>query len=452
MRKGSRPERHVPGGLSPVNENKRIAMMTILLAIVAGVFFFSRAQEARYRRQEAETVPPAPERPAQVELAVPQIDRARLAAAVRDATDTERVILERDGLAVALDGTAGLLDAHFEAMHGRVLDPGAWREIQADPAAFRGDLFRARGELLELVDEPQPDGSDLFRGALRSEDGVPVHFALRSVPDAIQPGDWMRLDGVFVKIFRDEVAGDWVDAPLLAGPRGVRSWPSYGTVTELGPYDLLDVADANIDSGGNLDDVFEERYRLLAYARDGGAAVDWDAAPVLDNALLTQICKNGSKWRGKPLRIPISKLLGITNLKVGENPARLTQVAAGWIGNFSWTGPSPVVQFQAPFPIEIPEGALVRANAFFFMNAKYVPKKGGLSAAPFLVLQSIEQHIPPEDHFVRNAVLALIALVVAMGCLFAVLLLRDSRKNRELREELIRRRRERRARSSSTPA
>ncbi len=435
--------------LTTRSERNRMLAMAALFVLCLIAFFSVRSQEDRYRDGETEGLPPA-EEAQPLAIATPQIDGERLGALVTDQTDTDRVLLDREAIELALNQTRGLLDAHFAPLAGRALDDLAWRELEADPGGWRGALFRVRGQLEELKREDAAAG-ELWRGRVTTGDGHAVFFALSQVPEGLALGDWIRFDALFLKAFRDEVAGSWTGGPLLAGRRALRSFAPLGTVTELTAQDLFDVIDADPDSGGKLEDHTQELYRLMAYARDAPpGAVDWDAAPELDSDTLNAIFNDPAAWRGRPVRLPVLRLLGVTNIAPGENPARLERIADGWIGSQTWTVSNGLVHFRAPFTIdELQRNDLITGRAFFLMNEKYVPSKGDLAVASFFVLERIERHVPAPDHFARNLMIALSALVVALIGVFWFALTRDARRSKELRAELVRRRRERRDKTLS---
>lgn len=448
--KGQRGSKQAQLALESSSERKRMVAMSVLLVLVLVSFLAVRGQENRYRSQEVETLPNSALADLPIEIAAPEIDGEQIGELVSDLTETDRVLLDRDAIEFAFEQTSGLLDAHYIPLAGRELDDLSWRELSADPAGWRGQLYRVRGRVDGLKRE-QGSSGELWRGRLTTADQRTVHFALRKVPKDLEVGQWIRFDGLFLKAFRDEVDGEWIAGPLLAGRSAKASYPPLGVVSEIGAYDFLDVTDADKDYGGELEDYEEELALLLAYARDVDPdSIDWDAVPELDSDTLTSIYENGRQWRAQPVRLPVLRLLGITNLAVGENPARIEKVADGWIGSQMWKASNGLIHFRAPFPIEgLGRNDLITGRAFFFINEKYVPQKGGLSVASFFVLQDIQRHIPPPDNFVRNVTIAICGLVLLLAGTFWFALLRDSRRAKELRKELVRRRRERRTKAPS---
>ena len=54
---------------------------------------------------------------------------------------------------------------------------------------------------------------------------------------------------------------------------------------------------------------FDALWYMMAYARDlPDGTVDWDAAPELDHDHLQEVVHDPRTWRGRPFRIPISRI------------------------------------------------------------------------------------------------------------------------------------------------
>ena len=440
-------------GVDTSSERNRLIGMSVLLVLVGALWIGSKWKENEYREKEDAEIAIEEKKEPVVAIAVPTVDVEGIKALVADRDELDRVTLERDALELALNNLGPYLDSHFEAMDGRLLDAQADLEIRADPDLARGEMFRVRGVIEDFEIEDRAL-FDLVRGRMRTEDGKVVYFATERVPVGIDHGDWVRLDGLFVKLFRDEnEQREWVEGPLIVGPRLAESFEALGPVTEIDPTRFATITDADLDDGGDLRDYYLERFELLAHARDLPAdAIDWSTVPELTNEKLTEVFEDGERWRCQPFRIPISQLQDGRTVAVGENPARLDRVGQGWIGNFQWLGPAPVIRFQTPFPLEgLAFKDLVTANGFFLMNFKYEAQKGDIRVAPFFVLSSIERYIPAQNNFTTIALWTVVGIVLMLAALFWLLLMRDKRKASALREELVRRRRERRGRAATAP-
>jgi hypothetical protein len=178
--------------------------------------------------------------------------------------------------------------------------------------------------------------------------------------------------------------------------------------------------------------------------------IDWSQAPLLDMELMEKLALDGDPWRGQPIRIPQVVVQGITVRAAGENPLRLERITEGWLGSWEWLkARHPVIRFFAPFDWRsVRLKNEVTARGFFLKNQSYVDAEGNPRVAPLFVLSSI-QVLPPADKSAWLTILIAIGVsFVAFAALIAFLLVRDRRRSAELQDELLRRRRERRARTA----
>jgi hypothetical protein len=383
-------------------------------------------------------------------------DPAELEALVDDATPQSRVVRQIEGFRWALAKTRALRSEHFEALHARDLAPDLLGAIAGDAGAFRARAFRARGWVREWKPSRSGDSEldhDLI--LLELERGGRAFFAVSEslgASGAPVEGSFVRADGLFVKLQNEELAQGWVEAPLFIGPRAVPSYPDIGRVHELSSDAFSSVQDDSLEAVSGMP--FEERWRLLAYARDVAPdAIDWSGAPVLDGAKLHQILADGDPWRGLPVRLPVSELLDVRDADPGENPARLTSLCAGWLGHRDWKGPVPAVRFEAPFA----RGGMkpkdhAGARAFFLKNLAFDEADGSTAIAPVFVVQAFEAYTSARG-FPMQGIFALVAATfLGIGALTFVLLARDRKRAAELQDELVRRSRMRRTHNEQSPA
>ena len=441
------PEHAPERGLFNESERKRFVMLSVLLVMVLGMFVWSWFKGARKLGSTAADAPKI-EAP-RVELVLPTIDAGSLRAKTADATPEERVILETPALEEILRVSRLIGPDHFEPMGGRALTPEVAAELEADSAAHRGELFRAYGviEAIEAFDGAGSGASAHYRGRLRLEGGGSAGFAVLALPDDWgQVGHFARLEGLFLKQYREQAGGSWVEAPFLVGRRLDRAYPDLG---EVGPLDRMVFQDVGDDSATEITGLpFEPYWMLVASARDMAEdTVDWEAAPLLDAKALTEVFEYGKVWRGAPFRIPPSEIQAIWHQAQPENPARIGRMVEGWAGNWDWMRNSVgVIRFVCPVDSTgLRQKDWFTARGFFLKNLAYEPRDGGIAVAPYFVIHSFEPFTPPEPASL-GGVFALIAvgLILLGGAIFFALV-RDRRKTAELQEELRRRRRARRA-------
>jgi hypothetical protein len=430
---------------------RRRMISLISLFVMAVVVFVTALFKWKAAGGPAEPVPQA-EEPISTRVATPPVDVERLRELARDATREQRVLIDTAALAEAFRSAALIQDAHFEPMGGKPLDAQALAELEADPAAHRGHLYRARGWIEELRTYPAAGSlPGHVRGRLRLENGRQSHFAALELPAGEgYVGDFVRLDGLFLENYSSEGDQGWVDAPLLVAPRAVTSYVELEPVLEL-PRDELATLSDDDPLEGLTGLPWDERWLLLSHALHvDESTIDWSQAPLLDMELMEKLALDGAPWRGQPIRIPPVVVQGITVRAAGENPLRLERLTEGWLGSWEWLkARHPVIRFFAPFDWRsVRLKNEVTARGFFLKNQSYVDAEGNPRVAPLFVLSSI-QVLPPADKSAWLTILIAIGVsFVAFAALIAFLLVRDRRRSAELQDELLRRRRERRARAA----
>jgi hypothetical protein len=386
-------------------------------------------------------------------IPVPKIDVARLEAVARDQRENQRVLPSSEAIEAGFSAASVLRDALFAPMAGRELDAAMCAAIVADPKAHRGKLFRARGwiEDPQQLDGPPKEESPRHLFRVRLEGGGGAWCAAAEFPDGEpQPDRFVRVDGLFLEVQREEISGQWTDAPLLIGPRAVESFPRIEPVRSLEQVSFALVDDDSVQKGFSALPV-TEYWSLVSYAQHvDPSTIDWSAAPELDGATINKLFADGRSWRGKPVRIRACRVLGIGTEAVDENPLRIDRLTTGWLGRDDWNGEARVARFVSPLPdVPVKEGDGVTARGFFFKNLGYSPREGGAAIAPFFVLQSIERRVPVFARSARSLMyivggsLALVALAIWF------LLRRNEKNSGELQVDLARRRKLRRERLST---
>ncbi|HUR28361.1 MAG TPA: hypothetical protein VM509_09240 [Planctomycetota bacterium] len=441
------------GGFNP-KEKRRLLVLVALFVLLGGVVMFS-AREAT-QSPALDVKPRADELPTFV--ARPVIDVASLEAAADDESPERRVVLPDEALDAGLRAASSIYDGVYEALDGRELDAPIAAEIVKDPKAHRGRLLRAhcRVEALrELANPAAPDKPRWYaRGRL--EDGAPLFFAAEQIVGlAPATGDFVRVDGLFVRAQREAIDGGWIEGPLLVGPRIIKSFPKLLPVTELDAHALAAVHDDSVERGfeGLEDDAYWE---LVSFVQHLDASkMDWTAAPMLDDATIASISEDGAPWRGKPVRLLEARMIDIwMRSEPGENPLRMERMAEGWFTRGDWRGRTKVARFVAPVT-ELPAGVLestdVDLRAFFYKNLAYTKRDGAVAIAPFFVLHSAEKHLPPDAPGLRHMTYVVAGSLIVLGIGIVVVLRFDKAKSAELEAELLRRRRERRGKITAEP-
>lgn len=443
-----------PAGMAP-GDRRRLAFLIAGFVVTAGALI-STLYQANKQGAAPARVPVADESATnEPALEVPELDRARLATLVRDAEPVQQVALEGEAADLVLDAARRYTPRHYAELAAPELDQATCERLRADPGAARGQAFTARGRIVALRPRTGAAHEPQFLGRLELEDGASVHFLVLSVPEgAAEIGGFVRVDGLFLKLYSSEDAdepGTWITGPLLVGARAERSYPSLGKVTQLdlSAFDDLEDADLAPDPGSEPrlvpETPAEPLWQLMAFARDlPEGAIDWAKAPVLDQRLIDRLLEEPAGLRAMPVRIPISRLQDGRVCLAGENPARMTRIMQGWIGNTTWKS---VIQFRTPdLHPEFLIGDLVYGRGFFLHDFSYQSSERGLRVAPVFVLQSIARHVPEPSKVLTRIPWAIAGLGLVLLTAFVVLTRRDRKRSGEFYGELVRRRRQRRAR------
>jgi len=384
---------------------------------------------------------------------------------IRDTTPEQRMTLDTDALVPIFHHARNQNDQLFKALGIVTLDTTVHTALLAAPETQRLKALRTRGEVLDVERRRREGGTrDDWFVTLRDGSGLISHALFAAPPnttlgaslgeddDAVRVGDHLRVDGLFFKVFRQEVGGAWLEGPLVLGHRAIASYPPVDEATARAAPALERVRDDEVGELHGRDD--EAFWQLMARAKLLGTETDWSAAQEVDSALLARIFHDGAAYRGVPVRFPISRNMGAWAASAPENPLGLERLTLGWIGNVMWRTPVGVVQWLAPFDMpqladwNNAQGAqFVEARGWFFRNEVYTKIGGEPGRAPLFVLASVEPFVPPRDEMI-NAILWFVLGLTAVVITSIFFLLRaDRRKSSELQESLTRRRRERRQRA-----
>lgn len=428
-----------------------VALVLVLVAFGAAIVK-SRAAVERGAAERSAMLPTESAEEVVATVSLPPIDGAAVEALVRDGDRAARVQLEPEALDLVAGWARQLTPRHFEALEAPFLATQAELDvITADPAGHRGAPVRFRAGVEELRARNWSDGDRegwLVRAALEGG-GHAYFFALDLDPELRNIGPFLRFDGLFLKTFATEGEDGWIEAPLFVGPRPTRSFPAIARDVDLADS-LAAVNDDGLDRISGLP--FLPNWSLMAHAASvDEATLDWSGAVELNKVSLGEMTQDGAAFRGRLVTIPISQVMALKVRKAGENPARIDEYTEGWIGNTTW---SEVIQFKmpgVPGP-EVREGGYATGRGYFLKSLAYEPRDGGLHIAPYVVLTSLDAHIPRESRAVSMLMWGFGGGTVLLGGLFFALLTRDKKRSEQLQLELLRRRKARRAKAAEESA
>ncbi len=426
-------------------EKVRLGLMLVGIIVIGASLFYANAPRGEGQAVVAEPV----EIVARVELPTIPVDALR--AGVEDSTPAQRVRLERAPVATLLGLARQLTPAHFEALDARALDAATIEEIRADPNPWRGRAVTVRGQVL-VHKELRPDAlaAPEHHLTLAVEGGGTAHAVVLSAPTPLEPGDWLRLSGLFLKLYSNEgPAGEWIEAPLVVSSRAEPSVAPIGPRPYHDPDRLDLVIDDGLQRPLGLD--VPGRFELLAHARDAAPdAHDFSAALELDRDLLGRILEDPQPYRGAAFRLGTSRIEVVRHLALPENGARLDTVTELWIANTGWDRALPVIGVQVPGRLAgLAKGQLIKGELQFFKNYAFDSGVGTRRVAPFFVGHSIERFEVPTNPVMRQVLYAVAILTGLMVTILAVLVRRDRRRAEVFERQQVERRQRRR---TSDPA
>lgn len=474
------------------NQSKRdrlkLILMTVGLIVVGGAYFMSNLQGRKQEDKQATLIGEGPEPDFVETTLVKTFDMATIADKILDNRPEDRVLLPTEITDPVTNYVTGMTDGQFHALGLSTLDGPLRTALEEAPAEHRGEAYRVRGKLEDIKSRKRPDGKTEFRGWLRDEDGNALHFISMATPEEMTLTGSVRMDGLFLKLHSAEGhEGEWVHGPLFIGARLVNSYAPY-KAEDITPAQLMASLDrvkddTALDSSGLSGPVFDAQWRLMEFAKsDAYKAIDWENDAVeLTNDVMADILTEGTRWHYRtagdkdpaqindrrnelpvlagdmvpiPIRLPISRNMGINTKDPGENPARLDTITEGWIGNMSWTNQAGVIYFlmgaDRPDLTDRSAARLVQGRGFFIKNHNYMSKDKGTRTAPFFVFTEMELFTPVESRSAQDLMLVIMIVTLILIGAFPILLMRDRKKSKELHQDLVRRKQERRRRLATT--
>jgi len=435
-------------------DKRRMIAMAIGVVLLGIAYFVAQTKKREYEAQEEADLMAASVEQERVPISVPPFDSVELLDQVRDASPEDRVLVDKEPLDAVMRYVGLLDELHFQELGLRDLTPEVASEIAADPSAHRLDPLRARGIVGRLGKRRSPGANfDEHFGSIVLENGTAAHFVVREVPQNLAVGHFVRVNGLFLKLFSAEAENGFIEGPLVLGRRLVESFEQYDSETIANLPALDDVRDDS--TGKELGIPLDARWQLMARA----AQPHDDAAelPELTNHMMVELFKDGAAYRGERFRLPVSINMGTWVEAVPENPLRLDKLTTGFIANATWKGAAPLMQFIAPFErLDLQDrqdtAHYLTGTGYFLKNTLYQKRDGQPAIAPFFVMDSIETFTPGEDKITKAIMWGVFGGAGVLVVVIWFLVMRDKRESKALQEEILRRRRERRARSAAQPS
>lgn len=373
---------------------------------------------------------------------------------IHDASESERLLLDTDALVPVYEHARRQTPRHFAQLGLAPLDAALRDTLAAAPSNHRLAPLLVRGEVLDTERRRREGGlREDWLVTLQSGEGVIAHALFANPPGGVDGtvaiGDHLRVDGLFYKLYRQEVGNAWLEGPLVLGYRADAAVPPIDAQTARAAPALADVQDDELGTIHELDPT--ALWQLMARAQTLADETDWAAAPELDEARLRLIFEDGATFRGAPFRIPLSRNMGTYIKSADENPLGLQRTSEGWIANVMWRAPVSMIKWLGPF--KRPELAewddsskarYVEARGWFLRNEMYEKYGGEPGRVPVFVLADVTPFVPEDDGIASTIVWVTFSIACFLVTAIFVMLRSDRRKAEQLQEDLVRRRRARR--------
>jgi len=450
-----RPDRMTPEQAESLarHERRRILVMVVGVLLLAGGYFYAQNKGDEYGRNSRTDVPAYSEIPTE-RVVIPEFDMHEVFEGLQDDTPESRLVLETEALDAVFDYGRLFTPQHYEALDPRSLDPDTLAAIEAKPGDFRVSAFLARGEVLSLKTRRRnATRPEEITGTLALEDGGYSHFVVLEAPAGLAVGDFARVDGVFLKLYRSEGPEGWWDGPLLCGAKATASVARIDLDGPISTDALAEIQDDNLERTTGLPETAQWQLMARALAEAQGTAtdpIDWESVPLLDDQTVSEVFTDGDAHRGKPFRFEVLRNLDGRTKAAGENPLRIDRITTGWIASQTWKGSAHMIHYLSPFDKPVlstryGEATYVAGHGFFFKNMSYETHEGNLGRVPVFILAAVDPFIPADDEQTVLVMWSVLGATVLLVLLLLFLLMRDKQKARALQAELVRRRRARRA-------
>ncbi|MCA8941547.1 MAG: hypothetical protein KDB80_03220 [Planctomycetes bacterium] len=431
---------------------KLIAMGTVLAGLVFLTFF--------YEYDPAKPVGSGP--PVEsVSVDTPELDLAMLDLA-HDDTRIERLVIEPEPLAHLLAKSINVVPSVARAL-GMPDEPMPIDEMRANPSAFRGQYLWCKGKLRYLSHGKSGhpvEGYRIYSGWLTTDDGHDVLFRVSIEPRDVQIGDYVRMEGFFLKLHDSNSAPEADRVPVLVGPELYKSFPPWKGVTEL-DQEILgrvddelfvggDPAGAPVEKGtGPWIEIEHSQYlplwHLASYARETTDRRSFDEwrriRPFVSKQQLDDI-RLGKTERGTPFRILGAFIQGRT-WEARPNPLGIEYWSEAWVQIQDLSGK--IVPVWIPHKIRAQRNDSLEIKSFYFRRLMYDTRDGDRFTPVFVADDLHAFEPPPPTAGIVALKWSVFGGVVCLAGLFFWIARRDRERHRQHLTEMDARRRRRRA-------
>ncbi len=448
-----------------MGDKGKIMAMGLVLGLLLFAFFLPTGQEERLNQPIGPTILRDVFAPETVAALRPD---PNILSRIEDGTATQRAIIEPEPLAhllrLSLNVSPDL--ALALGMPDQPLDVAA---LQRAPASQRGAYLWCKG-ILEQHSQSGANhpvqGYQVYQGRLRTADGALVSFYHSLANDsAPQVGEWVRMEGYFMKLHDDFLPEEVKEAPVLVGPRLYAAQPDWPAVLQLDPSILGQVRPGHIEvvPGTLSERKYVDTADMATTLPDGQNEALWHLAsyavnhkrqqeePLPDVFTLEPQYREiaeGRSLQGHPMRI-IGLFMKGRVYRAEVNPLGIKHWSEVWI-RLPRLG-------KLVVPLWIPEDVgdwqrlqTVETTGYFFKNLRFtnLEEPPEVTQAPLFVAANMRRHVIHQHPFTKYVGIGFAAGITLLVGLFFMMARQSSRQSKQHDEELVQRRRRRRKQQS----
>ena len=415
------------------SDKARIIFLVVLSAVVVAAFFYFQNLSLRQAQELDTDLEDYLDAPPPIREVYAKVDPARLED-VRDATPAERVVREKDAYLYLIKESAKLIPGDMEILGVQNIPPA---DLRADPASFRGRPVEIKGAL-EWFEREEFQDFKLFRGYLVTPEGDYVYFTVMNMPDEIEIGGVMKLQGFFFKIFSCSLADGSTragNAVYLVGNRLKPSFYHMDPVTELDP-EILDSLYVYTFEDSLKEFRDKPLFHFLSYVRNMDP--QRKASLEYQELLPAEIRNRPMDYRGKPVKVlGYVKWSQIRSLgPEGENPLGVPSIIHALAYNYRG-GWCYFLTFDLPDWIR--SNDMVYVKGIFYRNYTYTSRRGDPVSAPVLIACEYEPFVPPEDRATPMLMWFFGVFAILLVGFFFLSVFRDRKEARRFRARFIER-------------
>jgi hypothetical protein len=429
--------------INAAKDKKRIVYSVIGLALCVGIL-----AQLNDKANEAVTEVPLIQDHQSIDIQsmLPEFD-AELLSSIKDSADSERVILEPEAFAATAYNAEALLESWVYLLGQPKFD---FADGAKNPGSYRGEVFRARGELLDARSITRIVGEDQeYWTLIKTEDGHLMFFAAMQMPETLFGADnFVLADGYFYKNYRQKIDGDWITAPLFVGNHILPSMPAEAPTSKPDMRLLNQVIDQPIgtDNNPSLLNSNKEMWHLANVARElrrnpEMAAKANEKAAMLDFEVLSDLVKNPELYRGRVFELG-GEIVEAHTGRATENPLRSREISSAWIRN-SFLGDTLLhVKAADNFAFDKYAGNSIM-HGYFLMLWAYTDTQMVPRRAPVFVVYDSHEQQTTMPQGTGMVIYGFLGLVLVLGFIIFNAVRRDDEKRKVAMHALAERKRKR---------